>query len=116
MFSIFKRAKRDSAMAVANTRHYQIAQESAQILSSTLNPRTFFGRCDDIAYAEESVSGRMSRFRMDTQVHTQLQIAFIDRLIDADRRSVLDEAVRVYHDRWTEEALDYYEARKQELE
>ena len=112
MFSIFKKAKRDAAMTIASTRHYQIAQESAQILSSTLNPRTFFGRCDDIANAEESVSGRTSQFRIDTQVHTRLQIAFIDRLIDADRRNVLDEAVRVYHARWTEEALDHYEACK----
>ena len=112
MFSVFKNARRDAAMAVANTRQYQIACESARILETTLNPRSFFGRCDDIAYTEERANGRPSEFREDTAVQTQLQVDFIDRLIAAGRQSVLDEAMDTYHDRWTKEALLYYERRK----
>ena len=112
MFSIFKKAKQHAAIATANTRHYQIAQDSARILETTLNPRTFFGRCDDIANAEERFTGTPSRFRSDTAMHTRLQIAFIDRLIDAGKQTDLEEAMQTYHGRWTAAALAYYVQRK----
>ena len=109
MSCIIKMFRKDVAKKVVNTRHYQIAQDSARLLETTLNPRTFFGRCDDIVIAEECMTGKKSAFQADTARHTRLQIAFIQRLIAAGRQSVLDDAMQTYRDRWTAGALAYYE-------
>ena len=103
-----RRLKMRLANKATGVRHYEIAQESARLLETTMNPRTFFGRCDDIAFAEERVTGKASAFRADTVRHTKLQIAFIQRLIDAGKRAVLDEAINTYENRWTAAAIDYY--------
>ena len=109
MGCIVKRFKMGAAKKVVDIRHYQIAQDSARLLETTLNPRTFFGRCDDIVIAEECVTGKKSVFQADTARHTRLQIAFIQRLIDAGKQDVLDEAMQTYRDRWTAGALAYYQ-------
>ena len=109
MSCIFKVFKKDVAKKVADSRHYQIAQDSARLLETTLNPRTFFSRYDDIVIAEKRVTGKKSAFQEDTARHTRLQIAFIQRLIDAERQSVLNDAMQTYRDRWTAGALAYYQ-------
>ena len=96
------------ANKAAGIRHYEIARESAHLLETTMNPRTFFGRCDDIALAEERVTGKASVFRTDTSRHTKLQIAFIQRLINSGKQTILDDAMNTYQSRWTAAALEYY--------
>ncbi|MBR5537925.1 MAG: hypothetical protein IKU58_08500 [Clostridia bacterium] len=87
-----------------NSRHYEVAAESMDLIRATLNPRTFFGRCDDVAACETRITGQPSAFLADTELQTALQIEFIDRVIAAGRQ----ETMLPYIERLTEEALAHY--------
>ena len=91
-----------------NTRYLEIAGESMQLLESTLNPQTFFGRCDDIAFSEERITGKTSEFLRDTELLTRLQIGLIDRVSDTGRVAALKEGMEPYIDRLTDKALVHY--------
>ena len=93
-----------------NSRHYEIAAESIDLIRTTRNPRTFFGRCDDVAAYEERITGQSSAFLADTALQTALQMELIDRLAAADRQTTLLESMQPYLDRLTEAALAHYEA------
>lgn len=108
MFGIFKKKKRlEIANAVASTRHVEIASDSLKLVRSTLNPKTFFGRCDDIAAAEARLTGT-STFIDDIDVQTTLQIEFIDRVIAAGRTKSFKADMAAYEWRLTPEAMLYY--------
>ena len=96
--------------AVVNLRHYEIAEESIALIKTTLNPRTFFGRCSDVAAAEERITGKPSKFLNDTMLQTALQMDFVDRMVAAGRRETLREAMQPYVDRLTPEARLYYDS------
>lgn len=87
-----------------NLRHLKIIDDSIELLKVTLNPSTFFGRCDDIAFSEEQINGKPSVFRDDAEFHSLIQIDFIDRLAAADRLSALKE----YESRLTDAARKHY--------
>ena len=87
-------------------RHYDIADESITLIKTTLNPRTFFGRCSDVAVAEERITGQPSEFLNDTA----LQIDSIDRAVAAGRQEILRAAMQPYVERLTKEARIYYES------
>ena len=108
MFGLFNKKKRMKiADAAASTRHAEIAADSLTLVRSTLNPKTFFGRCDDIAVAEERLTGT-STFREDIEIQTALQIEFIDRVIAAGRVDSFKESMSNYEHRLTPDALLYY--------
>ena len=94
--------------AAVRMRHYEIASESMELLKKTLNPKTFFGRCDDIAFSEMRITGAPSAFLQDTALLTELQIGLIDRLQDAGHLVSAAESLVPYLGRLTDEALEYY--------
>ena len=94
--------------AAVHMRHYEIASDSMELLQKTLNPKTFFGRCDDIAFSEARITGAPSAFLQDTALLTELQIGLIDRLRDAGRLVSAAESLAPYLGRLTDEALEYY--------
>lgn len=108
MFGIFKSKKQKLADAAVALRHYEISKESIELLRKTVNPRTFFGRCNDVAISEERVTGKPSKFKRNTQLQTKLQIEFLDRAIAAGKRELLIESMPSYEDQLTPEAFLYY--------
>ena len=78
------------------------------ILRKTVNPRTFFGRCDDIVISEERITGRPSKFKKDTAIQTKLQIEFLDRAIAAGKADLLRESMPQYMEKLTPAARVYY--------
>ena len=108
MIGFFKKKKNKRiAYAVAATRHVEIASDSLKLVRSTLNPKTFFGRCDDIAAAEERLTGT-STFKDDLDVQTALQIEFIDRVIAAGRAKSFKAEMAAYEWRLTPDAMLHY--------
>ncbi len=107
----FRKKKTEATLAETTTtyRHLEIAADSMQLIESTLNPSTFFGRCDDIAFSEEQITGEPSAFLLDTQLQTTLQIDFINRVLAAGRKHILETAMPKYAHKLTSEALSYYE-------
>ena len=108
MFSIFKSKKKKIADAAVALRHYEIASESVELLRKTVYPKTFFGRCDDVAFEEERMTGRPSKFKKDTALQTKLQMEFLDRAIAAGKKDLLRKEMPKYVGRLTTEALAYY--------
>ena len=104
----FSQQEEEILCAAAKSRHLEIAGESMELLQSTLNPRTFFGRCDDIAFSEERITGKASQFLQDTELLTKLQLDFIDRMSDAGRIAALKEGMQPYIGRLTDAALAHY--------
>ena len=108
MFGLFKKKKRmELANAVASTRHVEIASESLNLVRSTLNPKTFFGRCEDIAVAEERLTGT-STFRDDIEIQTALQIEFIDRALASGKAQAFKSSMENYTHLLTPDALIHY--------
>ena len=108
MFGLFRKKKNKKiANAVADLRHLEIASDSLKLVRSTLNPKTFFGRCDDIVAAEVRLTGT-STFEDDLDVQTALQIEFIDRVIAAGRKEMFKASMTDYEWRLTPDAKLYY--------
>lgn len=91
-----------------HSRHNEIMQESLNLLQTTVYPKTFFGRCSDVAFSEEQITGKPSKFLLDLDLQTELQIAFIDRALAAGKESLLRQEMPRYDDRLTAEAAAYY--------
>lgn len=108
MFGIFKSKKQKMADAAVALRHYEIAKESVELLRKTVYPKTFFGRCDDVALSEERMTGRPSKFKKDTALQTKLQIEFFDRAIAAGKKDLLRTEMPKYIGKLTPEAMAYY--------
>ena len=103
-------AKQEAFRANVAQRPGDIMADSFELVQTTLSPRTFFGRCDDIAAVEERVMGCPSEFAADVELLTWLQTEFIDRLVAAGRYRALHEYMLPYIDRLTEEALEHYQS------
>ena len=106
MFGLFKKR---IAVTAAAPRHYEIAKESMEILRKTVNPATFFGRCDDVAASEKRITGRPSKFRKDLALQTRLQIDFFDRAVAAGKADLLRQVMPKYAGKLTPAARAYYQ-------
>lgn len=89
------------------TREGQIIADSIKLMRTTVNPRTFFARCEDIAVMEERVMGIPSEFTADGELMTLMQTELIDRIVSGGRPLDIMEP---YLDRLTEDALRHYRA------
>lgn len=108
MFGRFrKRKRRELADAAFAARQVEIATDSLKLIRSTLEPKTFFGRCDDIAAVEEQLTGT-SAFRDDIPMQTALQIELIDRVIAAGRADTFRTSMADYEWRLTPDAMLHY--------
>ena len=108
MFGILKSKKQKIIDVAVAMRHYEIASESIDLLRKTVYPKTFFGRCEDVAFSEERMTGRPSKFRKDTALQTKLQIDFLDRAMAAGKKDLLSEEMPKYIVKLTSEALKHY--------
>ena len=111
IFSLFKSAKSKREHEVANLvmsgyRHVQVGRESLDLIRKTTNPRTFFGRYEDLVYSLRSLGQSTNEIESDT-FKSQLQIEFIDRLVEEGKLNLLLDELDKYREHMTEDSLEY---------
>ena len=89
-------------------RHVQVGRESLDLLRKTTNPRTFFGRYEDLVFSLRSLGQSTIEIESDT-FKSELQIEFIDRLVEAGKLGLLVSELEKYEAYMTEDSLDYLE-------
>jgi len=110
--------------------HFGVFADSLKLLETTTNPRTFFGRYDDLLGAVEKVIETSRAVKLKETEEKGLKIieditseetktgmikAFIDRCIDADKADVLRDEMSEYMDKMTAEAIQYLAAKVGEI-
>lgn len=111
IFSFLKTAKdkrrHDLAVfAMSAPRYVQVGHESLALLRKTTNPRTFFGRYDDLVFSLRSM-GQSTREVTSEAFKSELQIEFIDRLVETDKLHLLIADIEKYRAKMTQESLEY---------
>ena len=118
------KSKRDIVLAeFMIEQHYRIFTDSLKLLQTTTNPRTFFGRYDDMLGAVGKIMEACKKVNLESselkgleiveditseEVKTNMIIDFIDRCIDVDKVEVLEAELGEYKDKMTEESISYY--------
>ena len=97
-----------ATFAMAGPSYVRLGRESLELLRKTTNPRTFFGRYDDLVFSLESLGQSTREVTSDT-FKSELQIEFIDRLIDADKLHLLVADLEKYRSKMTQDSLEYLE-------
>lgn len=111
IFSLFKSAKTNRKNEVVNlvmsdSRYVQIGRESLDLLRKTTNPRTFFGRYEDLVFSLRSLGQSTNEIESDA-FKSELQIEFIDRLVEAGKLNMLLDELDKYREHMTEDSLEY---------
>ncbi len=103
-----KKEQEIAAFAMAAPSYLRIARDSIELLRNTTNPSTFFSRYDDLVFSLESL-GRSTRDVTSDTFKSELQIEFIDRLVDADKLYLLVYDLEKYSSKMTQDSLEYLE-------
>ena len=95
-----------ASLAMAAPRHLQVGRKSLELIRKTTNPRTFFGRYDDLVFSLQALGQPTCEVTSDV-FKSELQIEFIDRLVEAGKLNLLIADLEKYRSRMTQDSLEY---------
>lgn len=107
-------------------RSEQIKRESLEIMSTTTNPKTFWGRYNDVLrFTEMDWSGGVPSGKLEQAAHERtsmfqktlepLVIDFIDRCIAAGKGDLLHQSMKEHKDLLSKDVLSYYEWKREQI-
>ena len=125
--NIFKKNKKDSLVATfIIEQHMRIIKDSIELLHSTSNPTTFFGRHDDLMESLLTVTDQLRNVKDKNlaltitsltekygseEIRTTLTNDFLDRAIENNKTAILKQELWKYIDKMTNSSIQYAESK-----